>query len=1224
MLMKEMFEKEIDRDIQGVIIVGQSEAENVAQELDEYVVTKELQKHFADFFSAYKKGIAGTTPKMGVWISGFFGSGKSHFLKILSYLLANKSVGDKKAIDYFADDSLTEGKPKIVDRIVLADMKLAADTDTDVVLFNIDSKSDSNSKQNKDAIVNVFLKVFNEMQGFCGAMPFLADLERKLTEEGQYNEFKQKFEEVYGEAWEDSRQDFDFIQDDVVEVLTGMDFMSEAAARNWCEKAAEPYQISIEDFAKRVKAYIDRKGNNHHVVFLVDEIGQYIGEDSKLMLNLQTVTEELGKECMGKAWVIVTSQQDIDSVTKVKGNDFSKIQGRFDTRLSLSSANVDEVIKKRILEKKETPAQTLRLLYGQKATIIKNLITFNDGVEKKLYADENDFACVYPFVPYQFNLLASVLTSIRTHGASGKHLSEGERSMLAMFKESAMEYKECEVGTIIPFHAFYDALENFLDHGHRGVIIRAYENDMINPEHKEKVFAVDVLKVLFMIKYVDKVVVANIDNITSLMAEGIDDDRISLKGKVEDVLKVLMRQNLVQKNGDIYVFLTDEEQEINREIESQSVEMAEIINKVSEMIYEDIFTDKKYKYPAFNGRYSFHFNQIVDDRPYKPTQNFDVGVRILTPASDYGTDETTLRMVSGQGREVLVVLPDDRAFMDEIQRYLKIEKYLRLNTSSALSKYESIKEAKRLEMRERNANAKLFLTESLKDAVIYVNGDRAQINVKEVSARINEALGRLVKTVYHKLNYIDAAMGEDEIRKLLKTSNQITLNLEGGTEPNIHALDDVLQYVAGNSRMHVKTSMKSIKDRFMRAPYGFVEDDVQWLVAKLFKRGELSFSVNGASVTMMNKDVEEIINYITKKAFVEKLMMEERVRVQDKDKKVVRDVLKELFHTSSPSDDEDAVMNYFISFANKLITELRVMKKDYDRAKYPGLKVIEEGIRIMSDIVQIQSPVEFFQTVSKEQDDLLDFAEDYEPIKAFFTGEQKGIFDKSLLYLEKYDDSKTYIVDTELENVVDAVRTIVKKDKPFADIPKLPELLKQFTDVYSKVLDDQLAPVLDAISESQKRVFEVLNTKEYKESKINAYNDMFLEIQNGAESCTNVSTLRGYADRAEALKIRLLNEMDKMDQEIAIKKAEEVRKKLEAEAKENGQYDTDLIEQQVSKVAEENGYHSQHIKNVTFKKISKSSSWRIESVEDLDKHLNELRNNLLLELDDNTIVNVEF
>lgn len=791
--------------------------------------------------------------------------------------------------------------------------------------------------------------------------------------------------------------------------------------------------------------------------------------------------------------------------------------------------------------------------------------------------------------------------------------------MLAMFKESAMEYKECEAGTIIPFHAFYDALENFLDHSHRGVIIRAYENDMINPEHKEKVFAVDVLKVLFMIKYVDKVVVANIDNITSLMASNIDDDRIALKEKVEDALKVLMRQNLVQKNGDIYVFLTDEEQEINREIESQSVEMAEIINKVSEMIFEDIFTDKKYKYPAFNGRYSFNFNQIVDDRPYKSTQNFDIGVRILTPASDYGTDETTLRMVSGQGREVLVVLPDDRAFMDEIQRYLKIEKFLRLNTSSALSKYESIKEAKRLEMRERNANAKLFLTESLKDAVIYVNGDRAQISAKEVSTRISEALGRLVKTVYHKLDYIDAAMGEDDIRKLLKTSNQITLNLEGGTEPNIHALDDVLQYIAGNSRMHVKTSMKSIKDRFMKAPYGFVEDDVQWLVAKLFKRGDLSFSVNGASVTMMNKDVEEIINYITRKAFVEKLMMEERVRVADKDKKVVRDVLKELFHTSSPSDDEDAVMNFFISFVNKLITELRVMKKDYEKAKYPGLKVIEEGIRIMSDIVQIQSPVEFFQTVSKKQDDLLDFAEDYEPIKAFFAGEQKGIFDKALLYLDKYDDSKTYIVDAELENVVDAIRTIVKKDKPFADIPKLPELLKQFTDVYSKVLDEQLAPVLASVSESRKRVFEVLNTKPYKDEKLNGYIDLFLEIENGAQSCTNVSVLRGYADRAEALKIRLLNEMDKVDQNIALKKAEEIRKALEAQAAKTGNIDKEKIEVEVKKEVK-----VKKTKNVPIKNMTKTASWRIESREDVDRYIDELRLKLISELDTDTIVNIEF
>lgn len=506
--------------------------------------------------------------------------------------------------------------------------------------------------------------------------------------------------------------------------------------------------------------------------------------------------------------------------------------------------------------------------------------------------------------------------------------------MLAMFKESAMDYKEHEEGTLIPFHAFYDALENFLDHSHRGVIIKAYDNSFINPDHKTKdVFAINVLKTLFMIKYVNDVE-ANIDNITSLMISDIEDDRIELKAKVEDALKVLMRQMLVQRNGEIYVFLTDEEQEINREIESQNVEMAEVINKASEMIFEDIFTDKKYRYPAFNGRYAFSFNSTVDDRPYKANQNYDIGVHILTPAADMGTDDTTLRMVSGQGREVLVVLADDRAFMDEIQRYLKIEKFLRLNTSSALPQYETIKEGKRLEMRERNANARLYLSESLKDADIYVNGDKAQINAKEVSTRINEALGRLVSTVYHKLSYIDAAYGEDDIRKMFKTSNQISLNLEGGTEPNVHALDDVLSYVADNTRMHMKTSMKSIKDRFMKAPYGFVEDDVHWLVAKLFRRGDLAFYVNGSSVSTHNKEAEELINYITKKSFVDKLMIEQKVRVSEKEMKIAKDIMKELFGATGSSDDEDVMMNSFIGYANKLTSTLGELEVRYESTRY--------------------------------------------------------------------------------------------------------------------------------------------------------------------------------------------------------------------------------------------------------------------------------------------------
>ena len=935
------------------------------------------------------------------------------------------------------------------------------------------------------------------------------------------------------------------------------------------------------------------------------------------MLNLQTVTEELGKECKGKAWVIVTSQQDIDSITKVKGNDFSKIQGRFDTRLSLSSANVDAVIKKRILDKTDVAAQSLRLLYEQKATIIKNLIMFNDGVEKKLYANAEDFEEIYPFVPYQFNLLASVLTSIRTHGASGKHLSEGERSMLALFKESAMSLMNEESGAIVPFHCFYDALENFLDHSHRGVIIRAYDNNQINPEHKESdVFAINVLKTLFMIKYI-QICEANVDNITSLMVNHIDNDRVVLKEQVEAALKVLVRQMLVQKNGSVYIFLTDEEQEINNEIEKENIEMPEVITKISEMIFEDILSEKKYRYPAFGGRYTFSFNQIVDDRPYKANQSYDVGLRILTPWYEGGTDDATLRMMSGQGKEVLVLLPNDDEFLREMQAYMKIESFLRKNTNAHLSQYESIKEAKRTEMRKRNENAKLYLTEALKEATIYVNGDIARLNARDVSARIQEAIGRLVQIVYHKLSYIDTPMGEAEIRKMFHTSNQFSLSLEGGTEPNIHALEDVLGFIAMNSKNYIKTSMKTIKDRFTKAPYGFVEDDVNWLVARLFKRGDLSFTVNGASVTLLNKSEEELVNLVTKKQNVDKLLMEVRVRVDDRDKKAVRDVMKELFHVSSAADDEDTVMKNFQNYAKKMIYEMERLEGEYQRYDYPGKKTINDGMKLLRSVLQYTTPLEFFQYVSKQRESFYDLAEDYEPVKAFFAGEQKQIFQRALDMLEIYEDSKTYIVDAELEDIVAQMKTIVRKPVPYGDIPKLPELREKFMNAYTKILDEESAPVLDSIDQDRERVLEVVDTKPYRDSKRERYLAQFSEIRQGAKKCNNVSSLRSFADKADALKIRLLNEMDQLDLAEAKKKAEEERRKQEQEVKETGALLAD-------RVAEEPVvYKVRKTKNVSMKSMTHTASWRLENKEDVDKYLGALRENLLAEMDENTILNVE-
>ena len=419
MKLQHIYKTDINRDINGVIKVAQDDNASIEQELREYIITRELRKHFNTFLNNYEKSMNSPTDKIGVWISGFFGSGKSHFLKMLSYVLSNDTVSGKKAVDYFYD--------KFDDPMMFAQLERCAAVPTDTILFNIDSKSPLN--KDKTAILRVFAKVFYEYRGFYGDDLKVAKLEQFIEKSGKMDAFKEKFAQFHGESWEESRDAFAFFEDDIVDALIEVMGMSETAARNWFN-GTETADMSIEQLVKEIKEYIDSKGKNFRLLFMIDEVGQYIGSDGSLMLNLQTIVEEIGSKCGGRVWVMVTSQEAIDSITKISGDDFSKIQGRFNTRLSLSSSSVDEVIKKRILAKTDNAANMLALNYSKNSAVLKNLFTFNGAVlDLKGFSSEYDFVETYPFVPFQFRLMQNVLAQIRKHGNSGKHLSGGERSM---------------------------------------------------------------------------------------------------------------------------------------------------------------------------------------------------------------------------------------------------------------------------------------------------------------------------------------------------------------------------------------------------------------------------------------------------------------------------------------------------------------------------------------------------------------------------------------------------------------------------------------------------------------------------------------------------------------------------------------------------------------------------------------------------------------------------
>lgn len=568
MKIQEMFVDDINRKINGVIKVDQ-EDNSTEQELNEYVITRELKKHFITFFNNYDDAFDVPTSDIGVWISGFFGSGKSHFLKMLSYILENRTINGIPTVERFrkkfADDPAT---------FMLIDKATKAPTET--ILFNIDIEGFSN--KDNTAVLKVFAKMFYNHLGFLGEDLKVAKLEQFIEKQGKTEEFRRVFEEKNGAPWVETRDSFGFFEDDVVETLEKVLGMSETAARNWFN-GTETAEISIAQLVSEIKDYVDSRPKNFRLLFMVDEVGQYIGTDTNLLLNLQSLVEKVGSECGSKVWIVCTGQEAIDEIIKVRMDEFSRIQARFKTRLSLSSSAVDEVIQKRLLTKKPEAATVLRDLYERNDYVIKNLFSFTDSVlDIKGYSGPEDFVVNYPFVPYQFILIQKIFSEIRKHGAAGKHYSGAERSMLDGFQIVAKSIEDKDEHAIAPLYPFYDSVHSFLDGSIRRVIERC-QKAADNHDGIED-YDVKVLKLLYLIRYIDDVK-ANLDNIVILMADDIRADKIELRQVVQKSLDRLKSQNYIDRRGDAYIFLTDEEQDIARDIANTSVDTAKIVERMS-------------------------------------------------------------------------------------------------------------------------------------------------------------------------------------------------------------------------------------------------------------------------------------------------------------------------------------------------------------------------------------------------------------------------------------------------------------------------------------------------------------------------------------------------------------------------------------------------------------------------------------------------------------------
>ena len=881
-------------------------------------------------------------------------------------------------------------------------------------------------------------------------------MEHFIEKRGKTAEFRRVFEEKNGGPWLESRDAFAFFEDDVVETLKEVLGMSDDAARNWFN-GTETVETSIAQLVSEMKEYVDNKPGDFRLLFMVDEVGQYVGGDTDLLINLQSLVEKIGSECNGKIWVVCTGQEAIDEIIKARENEFSRIQARFKTRLSLTSSSADEVIQKRILKKKPEVEPALEQVYSQNDSVLRNLFSFTDAMlDIKGYTGPQDFARNFPFVPYQFIIMQKVFAEIRKHGNSGKHLSGGERSMLSGFQEAAQKIQDKDEYALAPFYLFYDTVHTFLDSSIRRVIERcqkaADNGDGIEQQD------VDVLKLLYLIRYVDDIP-ANLDNIVILMADDIRIDKITTRKIVGASLDHLLSQNYIGRTGDTYNFLTDEEQDIQRDIyKNTQVDTSAIVERIGQMIFADIYTTKKYRH----GKYDFPFDKMVDTTSIGAVTG-GMRLRIMTVATDT-VEKSELRLMTESKNQAIVVL-SETPYYESLEKAMKVRKYVKQRNVAQLPK--SVQDIIRNHQDEANkyeASAEEDLKKAIVDAEFYVDGERIEVKGGDVKSKLDQALEYLVTHVYSELGLITKNADTDaDILAVLQGDH---LNgVMAGMEENHDAAVKMEEYLEMQDAKKLPTSMADVQSRYQAIPYGWKEIDIAVVAAMLIYDQKVTIKYSGETIQPGNPKLPDMLR---KKSEIGRTSISKRQIITATKMRAVKELLREYFDVMDVPDDEDGLVGYIVEKFEEQKTHYEKLNERYEGHKYPDHHLVTKALSLMESVLsQRKDNTSLIDRLLKEEDNLLDNKDDMQSVEGFFKN-QVQVFDAAvrmeaelrndLSYLQKEEEANQALNQIRKITIVEAGQSSVYKR-----IPKLNGLMDIVREGHGRLLEAKRAEILEII-----------------------------------------------------------------------------------------------------------------------------------------------------------------
>lgn len=1052
MKFQELYLKDINRELNPAVSADDFTDETVNTEIGEYVFTDEIINGVAAVMVGIKNASASHN---GIWVSGYFGSGKSHFMKFIDYCFSSKFGPTarqrmKEAVAQRDQFAHPESKSDVTIAEWTEIQNWLGKANVETVIFNIGSVHNSHASEGKE-FIEVFWNQFNKMRGYNGfSIPLAQLVEAPLDKAGKFCEFKERLSadgfDWGRDAYTLSQTDQDMVLALAKELLPSLsvDSVRERLTKN-------DMVLSVEMFLAELKKYVGARPKDYRLVFFADEISQFIDGRKALLLQLQQVVTGFRDICKDKVWLICTAQLDLSEMldechVNQASDDFGKIKGRFEIKVMLKGANVDFITKKRILEKKPECEIDLRNAYNANKSAIDAQYQLPVGYEK--YPDENAYVDAYPFVPYQFKLVAQVFNAFQLKGYIDREVKDNARSVLNVTFGVAKATQEHEVGTFVSFDQFFGTMfKGSLSAIGQKSLKNAADIAATYPENAD--FARRVVNVLFMICNLDVPVMqtfpATIENVTTLLLRDLDTPKLTIKHEVESVIYYLRDKNVLQvipARGmvpETFQFFTEDEIEVATAIKNKTVDDNTMASELLKVIFQAVGTPSN-KESFHSGRFSVGIDIL--GRHFLAS-NPAVAVSFMVDAN--GEQVGVVRLKNNDNCLCFFMADQyaaDASFRNAFNWYCQAQMYFKDTPATSETRSKTIGRFREKASETLKTKIEPTVKKLLEACPVLSGPEDLHLAVEKPSDRYRKAMKRHLEHLYPHAGEVDGLPTDqkalaEKIKRPVLHGDYGPLNVMTAAE---NAIENYL-----NSKL-ADLAVTDVVDHFRKVPYGWDENCTLYVLNELVRRGIRDFAYNGAGgvsfATVAEKLAKDTAHFaIRKKSSIPDAVINAFIAAWKNifgptvfsglPSKMPTELVSEAKGLLARKIDEDSPVIEavgFYPFAAPLKDERTMFTQWRDEANETKFlsKVAEASSEAATRRNQTNQIREFFADQFGKFKEVISFVASNQSNAQFLSPEQKAAFDKLAVAKDDqtpYSNLQSYVkIRKDAEKQFDAIR----------------------------------------------------------------------------------------------------------------------------------------------------------------------------------------------------------